>query len=110
MTTATRRGFERLYDLPERVLPPDVLALPTPSREEADLELVRRAARSHGVASLRCLADYYRTLQAPAKVAVTVISSVSRFLTWANSCAITPAISSRVRSCSRPVVAATAAF
>ena len=62
--------FEVRYDLPERVLPPDVLAMPTPSREEADLELVRRAARSHGVASLRCLADYYRTLQAPAKVAV----------------------------------------
>jgi uncharacterized protein len=65
--------FEVRYDLPERVLPADVLALPTPTREEADLELVRRAARSHGVATVRCLSDYYRTLQAPAKAAVDTL-------------------------------------
>src|SRR3954449_225035 len=52
--------FEVIYDVPERVIPADVLALPTPTEEEADVELVRRAARSHGVATLRCLADYYR--------------------------------------------------
>jgi len=62
--------FEVRYDLPERVLPPEVLATPTPTREEADRELVRRAARSHGVATLRCLADYHRMLQAPARAAV----------------------------------------
>lgn len=53
-------AFERLYDLPERVIPPDVLALPEPSDDEAALELVRRAARSHGVATAQCLRDYYR--------------------------------------------------
>ena len=53
-------SFEVRYDLPERVLPDHVLAMPTPTRAEADLELVRRAALSHGVASVRCLADYYR--------------------------------------------------
>ena len=52
--------FEPVYDLPERVLPPEVLAAPTPTPEEAHVELVRRAAASHGVASLRCLKDYYR--------------------------------------------------
>jgi uncharacterized protein YcaQ len=46
--------------LPERVIPADVLALPTPTKEDAELELVRRAGASHGVATLRCLADYYR--------------------------------------------------
>jgi len=65
--------FEVVYDVPERVLPPHVLDLPTPSRAEADLELVRRAAMSHGVASLACLRDYYRMSAASAKAAVDVL-------------------------------------
>jgi uncharacterized protein YcaQ len=58
--------FEVLYDLPERVLPAAVLAAPTPTPQEAVTELVRRAARSHGVASGNCLADYYRLRLQPA--------------------------------------------
>ena len=53
-------AFERVFDLPERVLPPEVLATPTPSDAEAHLELVRRAARSHGIGTLNDLRDYYR--------------------------------------------------
>jgi len=52
--------FERVYDLPERVIPRAVLELPTPTDEEAHRELVRRAAVSHGVATARDLRDYYR--------------------------------------------------
>jgi uncharacterized protein YcaQ len=52
--------FEVRYDLPERVIPLEVLAAPTPTEPEATKELVRRAARSHGVATARDLADYYR--------------------------------------------------
>ena len=52
--------FEPIYDVPERVLPPAVLAAPVPDAFEATKELVRRAARSHGVATVRCLVDYYR--------------------------------------------------
>ncbi|HET6939250.1 MAG TPA: crosslink repair DNA glycosylase YcaQ family protein [Nocardioides sp.] len=57
--------FEVIYDVPERVLPADVLAMPTPTAEEATKELVRRAARSCGVATALCLADYYRLRQQP---------------------------------------------
>jgi uncharacterized protein YcaQ len=57
--------FEVMYDVPERVLPADVLALPTPTAEEATKELVRRAARSCGVSTALCLADYYRLRQQP---------------------------------------------
>ncbi|HEU4812361.1 MAG TPA: crosslink repair DNA glycosylase YcaQ family protein [Nocardioides sp.] len=52
--------FEVLYDVPERVLPAEVLARDTPTLAEANRELVRRAARSHGVATAQCLRDYYR--------------------------------------------------
>ena len=52
--------FEIRYDLPERVIPADVLAQPTPTVAEAGRELVRRAARSHGVATVQDLRDYYR--------------------------------------------------
>lgn len=58
-------SFECVYDLPERVLPADVLALPVPDVEEANRELIRRAARSHGIATAPCLADYYRQRLAP---------------------------------------------
>ena len=66
-------SFEVLYDVPERVLPAAVLAAPTPSRADADLELVRRAARSHGVATVRCLADYYRMSVADTSAAVETL-------------------------------------
>ena len=58
--------FEIVYDVPERVLPASVLSAPTPTPQDAVTELVRRAARSHGVASGSCLADYYRLRLQPA--------------------------------------------
>jgi len=67
VTTSSRRGFERVYDLPERVLPPEVMAAPTPTREEAQRELIRRSVRSLGVAAARDIRDYYRLPAAAAK-------------------------------------------
>ncbi len=57
--------FEVRYAVPEQVLPRAVLELPTPTPQDSALELVRRAARSHGVATGACLADYYRMRYQP---------------------------------------------
>jgi uncharacterized protein len=70
ITTAYRKGFERVYDLPERVLPPAILAIPTPSEEDAQRELVRIAARATGIAAERDLRDYFRLDLADARARV----------------------------------------
>ncbi|HEX8654951.1 MAG TPA: crosslink repair DNA glycosylase YcaQ family protein [Allosphingosinicella sp.] len=61
VTTASRRGsFERVYDLTERVVPPDVLALPTPGKADAQRALIERSARGLGIATAADLRDYFR--------------------------------------------------
>ncbi|HRD26877.1 MAG TPA: crosslink repair DNA glycosylase YcaQ family protein, partial [Caulobacter sp.] len=60
LTTATRRGFERVYDLTERALPAAIIDLPTPTEADAQRELVRRSARAMGVDTEADLRDYYR--------------------------------------------------
>jgi uncharacterized protein YcaQ len=54
-----RRGWTRVYDLPERAIPSELLGV-DPSDQECRVELVRRAGRHLGVGTRADLADYYR--------------------------------------------------
>ena len=60
ITTKTRRGFERVYDLPHRALPSVIVDQSTPDEADAQRELVRIAARAMGVATGADLRDYFR--------------------------------------------------
>ena len=72
-TTHRTNGFERIYDLTERVIPAAVLALPTPSREEAQRQLLLRSAQAHGVATEAHLRDYFRLKPAESRAALTTL-------------------------------------
>jgi uncharacterized protein len=58
--THRRGNFERVYDLPERVLPRAILDLPTPKEIDARRALLARSAAALGVATADDLRDYYR--------------------------------------------------
>jgi uncharacterized protein YcaQ len=60
ITTRTRRGFERIYDLPERALPAAVLARPTPPKDEAIRHLLALSACAMGIGTAAELRDYFR--------------------------------------------------
>ncbi|PZF80901.1 winged helix-turn-helix domain-containing protein [Jiangella anatolica] len=81
VTSAGRNGsFARLYDVPERVLHRDVLAAPTPTPEESHRELIRIAARAHGVGSEQCLRDYFRLPVDGAKTAIAELVDAGELL------------------------------
>lgn len=80
ITTSHRRGFERVYDIPDRVLPPEVTGAPTPDRAEAQRELLRRSMRSLGVATARDLRDYYRLPAEDAKVRIAELVEAGELL------------------------------
>ena len=60
VTAVRGKQFERIYDLPERLLPAAILDAPTPTDDEARRTLIGRAASAMGVATARDLTDYYR--------------------------------------------------
>jgi uncharacterized protein YcaQ len=95
ITSARRRRFERLYDVPERVIPAGVLAVPTPPVEEAQRELLRVAARSLGVATATDLRDYFRLPAAEAKLRIAELIEAGELLPvavegWAQDAYLAP--------------------
>lgn len=75
--TAARRNsaFERLYDVPARVLPPAVFDQPALGSDDAHVELVRHAARALGVGTAQCLRDYFRLAPGPTTQAIDVLTA-----------------------------------
>lgn len=63
-------AFERRYDVPERVLPAEVLASPEPGQDDAIRSLVEIGARAHGIGTAGCIGDYFRIRPGPTRRAV----------------------------------------
>ncbi len=71
IAATNRRGsFERVYDIPERVMPTAILQTPTPSEQDAQRALIARSAKALGIATADDLRDYYRIPAADAPQAI----------------------------------------
>lgn len=67
VTVAGRRGFERLYDLPERVLPSAIINHPELMEADAQRNLLLHAVKALGVGTEKDIRDYFRQDPAPAR-------------------------------------------
>jgi uncharacterized protein YcaQ len=71
-----RQGFQRLYDLPERVLPAKVLTAPVPPEPERLRELALRAVRARGALTESGIVEHWRLRGGAATVRPAVASLV----------------------------------
>ena len=60
LVIAGRQGFQRLYDLPERVIPREHLDAPAPNEDEYFRSLALRAVRARGALTEAGIAEHYR--------------------------------------------------
>jgi uncharacterized protein YcaQ len=74
LVIAGREGFQRLYDLPERVLPRAVLEAPEPREDERLRLLVLRAVRARGALTEAGVVEHWRLRGGTARVAPAVAS------------------------------------
>lgn len=81
VSAASRRGFERVYDLTERVLPAEILALPTPDEAEAIHKLVAFAATALGIATEFDIRDYFRLPGDETRHAIRELVEAGRLVT-----------------------------
>ena len=72
--------FARVYDLPERILPAEILDLPTASEADQRQELLVRAARHLGVATFEDLTDYHRQRNPPCRSLVPELVEEGRLI------------------------------
>ena len=79
VVSAGRNRFERVYALPERVFPPELLGR-TISTADAHRELVSRSARAHGIGTVKDFADYFRLKSAPTLVAMRELAEAGELI------------------------------
>jgi uncharacterized protein len=70
ITTSARPSFERIYDVPENVIPPEILNAPTPSETDTFRHLLDLSGRALGIGTEFDLRDYFRLPVAETKVAL----------------------------------------
>jgi uncharacterized protein YcaQ len=97
VTTHSRRRFERIYDLTERVLPAGVLAAVTPATDAAQRDLLRIAVGALGVATDRDLRDYFRLPLADARARIAELVEAHELLPvqvegWRGRAFVTPGL------------------
>lgn len=105
VTVAGRRGFERLYDLPERVIPSAQLDHPELLEDEAQRQLLLRSADALGVATAKDLRDYYRLDASDSKARIAELVEAGELCTvvvegWAQPayCRGEPKLSRRIKA------------
>ncbi|MGI8745488.1 MAG: winged helix-turn-helix domain-containing protein [Bryobacteraceae bacterium] len=76
---ARRPNFARAFDLAERILPAEHHGREV-KREDAQRELIRLAARSHGLGTAEDLADYYRMPIQEARLRISELVEASELL------------------------------
>ncbi|QQZ40415.1 YcaQ family DNA glycosylase [Pseudomonas sp. SK3(2021)] len=81
VTVAGRRGFERLYDLPERVIPSSILQHSPLSEADAQRGLLLHAASALGVATEKDLRDYFRLEPADSRARLAELLEGGELLT-----------------------------
>ena len=80
VAAARRINFERLYDTVDRVIPAEIREQPTPSRPDAQRQLVRVAAQALGVATEPDLGDYFRLPRADSKARVAELAAAGELI------------------------------
>ncbi len=60
LVIGARDGFQRMYDLPERVIPDEVLGAPVPGEDEAMRRLVVRAVAARGALTEAGVVEHWR--------------------------------------------------
>jgi uncharacterized protein YcaQ len=73
IASAGREKFQRYYDVPERVIPTDILNIPALNEQEACVRLMELSAKAHGVGTEKDFRDYFRLDAKQSKLAMETL-------------------------------------